>query len=78
MSRFYNKKINIAGFGFESFEEFNSYSSNISIDFTNIFVAMILISLIGAIIDTSVAISSAVYEVYLNNTYMTKKELFKL
>ncbi len=66
----------IAGFGYESFEEINMFSYDIKIDYTNIIISMILISLIGATVDSSVAISSALYEVHLNNKRLSLKELF--
>lgn len=66
----------IAGFGYESFEEINMFSYDIKIDYTEIAISMILISLIGATVDSSVAISSALYEVYINNKNLSKKELF--
>ncbi len=67
----------IAGFGYESYEEINMFSYNVKIDYTNIAISLILISLIGATVDSSIAISSALYEVYLNNKDLSKKELFK-
>ena len=67
----------IAGFGYESYEEINMFSYDVRIDFTDIAISMILISLIGATVDTSIAISSALYEIYDNNKTLTKKELFK-
>ena len=67
----------IAGFGYESFEEINMFSYDVNIDFTNIAISLILISLIGATVDSSIAISSALYEIYENNKYLNKKELFK-
>lgn len=67
----------IAGFGYESFEEINMFSYDIGIDFTNISTALILIGLIGATIDSSIAISSALYEVKENNKNLSSKELFQ-
>ena len=67
----------ISGFGYEAFEEINMFSYDINIDFTNIAISIILISLIGATIDSSIAISSALYEVYNNNKKISKKELYK-
>lgn len=67
----------IAGFGYESYEEINMFSYNVKINFTNIAISLILISLIGATTDTSIAISSALYEVYTNNKHLTQKELYK-
>lgn len=66
----------IAGFGYESYEEINMYSYDVKIDFTNIAISLILISLIGAASDASIAISSALFEVYENNKHLSKKELF--
>lgn len=67
----------IAGFGYESYEEINMFSYNVKIDYTNIAISMILISLIGATVDSSIAISSALYEVHTHNKNLSKKELFK-
>ena len=67
----------IAGFGYESYEEINMFSYNVKIDFSDIAVSLILISLIGATTDTSIAISSALYEVYDNNKKLTRQELYK-
>ena len=66
----------IAGFGYESYEEINMFSYDVNIDFTDIAIAMILISLIGATVDSSIAISSALYEVHENNKELSQKELF--
>ena len=52
------------------------FSYDVKIDFTDIAIAMILISLIGATVDSSIAISSALYEVHENNRELTRKELF--
>ena len=73
---FVTKISRIAGFGYESYEEINMFSYDVKIDFTNIAVSMILISLIGATVDSSIAISSALYEVYDNNKNLSKKDLF--
>ena len=73
---FVTKILRIAGFGYESYEEINMFSYDVKIDFTNIAISMILISLIGATVDSSIAISSALYEVYDNNKNLSKKELF--
>ena len=66
----------ISGFGEESFEEINMFSYSININMSNITVCLILISLIGAIIDASIAISSALYEVHENNYNLSSRELF--
>ncbi len=66
----------IAGFGYESYEEINMFSYNVNLDFTNISIALILIGLIGATIDSSIAISSALYEVHNNNKQLNQKDLY--
>lgn len=73
---FVTKISRIAGFGYESYEEINMFSYDVKIDFTNIAISIILISLIGATVDSSIAISSALYEVYDNNKNLSKKDLF--
>ena len=73
---FVTKISRIAGFGYESYEEINMFSYDVRIDFTNIAISMILSSLIGATVDSSIAISSALYEVYDNNKNLSKKDLF--
>ena len=40
-------------------------------------IAIIIFGILGAIIDTSIAISTSVYEVYRNNENLSSKELFK-
>ena len=67
----------VAGFGYESLEEINMFSYDIKIDFTSIAISLVLISLIGATVDASIAISSALFEIYDNNKHLSKKELFK-
>lgn len=52
-------------------------SPNLSIDMTKLAVSMIIMGLIGAATDTSIAISSAIYEVYKNNENLNSKELFR-
>ena len=73
---FVTKISRIAGCGYESYEEINMFSYDVRIDFTDIAISMILISLIGATVDSSIAISSALYEVYDNNKNLSKKDLF--
>ena len=67
----------IAGFGYEAYEEINMFSYDIKIDYTNIIISLILIGLIGATVDSSIAISSALYEIYSNNKNLSQNELFK-
>jgi uncharacterized membrane protein len=52
-------------------------SKNMNINMFQIAIAMIITGLMGAAIDTSITISSAVYEVYRNNPLLNKKELYQ-
>lgn len=53
------------------------FSYDVRLDFTNIAIALVLIGLIGAVVDASMAITSALYEVHQNNPELSQKELFK-
>ena len=52
-------------------------SENLGINTIKIAVSMVIMGLIGAVMDTSIAVSSAVYEVYKNNRHLSDKELFQ-
>lgn len=67
----------IAGFSYEEIEDISMYSYDIGINYTNISISLIIIGLIGATIDSSMAISSALYEIKENNKQLTQKELYK-
>lgn len=73
---FITEKSKIAGFGYESYEEITMFSYDVHLDFTNLTIALMLIGLIGAIVDSSIAITSSLYEVYENNPKLSQKELF--
>ena len=66
----------IGGFGIEELEEISMFSYDINLNMNTIMTSLILIGLIGAITDTSIAISSALYEVYYNNKLLSRKSLF--
>ena len=67
----------IGGFGYEAYEEINMFPYDINLNMADVTTALILIGLIGAILDSSIAISSALFEVYENNKYLSTKELYK-
>lgn len=67
----------IQGFSEEEFEEISLYSLYIGTNFTKIVISTIIMSLIGAIIDTAISISSSMNEVFLHNPNMTRGSLFK-
>ena len=77
MTYFITKNANIQGFSSESLESIGGYSFDINYDMTNLFIGMYLVCAIGTIIDTSISVSSAMNEVYLNNKNLNKNELFK-
>lgn len=74
---FIGKNANIQGFSSETLESIGGYSFDINYDMTNLFIGMYLVCVIGTIIDTSISVSSAMNEVYLNNKHLTKNELYK-
>ena len=66
----------IQGFADENTDEICWYSAEIGLDMRQVALAMVLMGLIGAIVDTAIAITSALYEVYENNPHLNMKELF--
>lgn len=58
-------------------DELSGLTLNINIDMAKVAVSMIIMGLIGAAMDTSMAVSSAVYEIYRNNRDLDRKELLK-
>lgn len=68
---------NIQSFSVEEIESIGYYSFDINYNMTNVIIGMYLICTIGTIIDTSISVSSAMNEVYLNNKNISRKELFK-
>ena len=71
------KNANIQGFSPESLESIGGYSFDINYNLTNLFIGMYLVCIIGTIIDTSISVSSAMNEVYLNNKHLDENELYK-
>lgn len=71
------KHANIQGFAYESIEEIGVFDFNINYNMTDVIIGMFLLCTIGTIIDTSISISSALYEVKENNKKIKQDELFK-
>lgn len=67
----------IQGFGIEYIEEIGWCNYAININLVDVTISSIIIGLIGSIIDTSTAVSTAVYEVYDKNKHLSFKELFQ-
>ena len=70
-------RIYIQGYTEETIEAIGYVEYNTGINMLQLANCMIIIGLIGNIIDTSIAISSALYEVHVNNPKLNKIELFK-
>ncbi|MBM4761671.1 YibE/F family protein [Bacillus sp. B15-48] len=66
----------IQGFGEEESEEMGMFSYYIGVDFVKIGASVIIMSTIGAIIDTAISISSPMREIYHHNPHISRKELF--
>lgn len=71
------KKTNLAGYSeVDQYEEITMYlSTNIMVRMDRVMACVVLLGLLGAIMDTSIAITTAVYEVSRNNKTFTSKEL---
>ncbi len=69
---------NIQGFpvGEYKIRENNGYSGNIGINMIHVQISVIILYLIGAIIDTSISVTSSTYQVYVNNKSISIAELY--
>lgn len=65
------------GFGIEEIEELSAFSLYVDINFIQIGICAIVMGMIGAITDTSMAIASAMNEVFLHNTEIDRKKLIQ-
>ncbi|MDO5154717.1 MAG: YibE/F family protein [Eubacteriales bacterium] len=60
----------------EQYEEISMYlSGNIRVSMAAVSISAVVLGLLGAVMDTAVAITTAVNEVYVNNQSLTKAEL---
>lgn len=66
---------NFNGFSIENGEILFVYNNNIDIDFNNISIAVIIISLTGVITDSALDMATSLNEIYQNNKHLTFKEL---
>ncbi|MGQ4666640.1 YibE/F family protein [Metabacillus halosaccharovorans] len=73
---FLTKNAIIQGFGEEEVEELSIFSLCIGIDFTKIAASVMIMSTIGAITDTAIAVSSPMREIHFHNPTITRKDLF--
>ena len=71
-----NNRIYIQGYTEENIEAISYVAYDTGLDMMKVASSIVLIGLIGNVIDTSIAISSALYEVHINNTKLSSKDLF--
>lgn len=67
----------IQGFGSEQSETISYLSLYVQLDFAKIVICQVLIGLLGAIIDVSISISSSMFEIYKNDSSVTKGSILK-
>ena len=77
MIELFGRGARIEGFSFQKLPDIAGYSWIININMGDLAVACILVGLIGAIVDTSIAIVSAQFEVAVNNPDIGFAELIK-
>lgn len=72
-------KTRIAGYSeVDRYEEITMYvSTNISVKMDQVMICVVLLGLLGAIMDTSIAITTAVYEIHRNNPHFNRKQLVR-
>ena len=71
-----NNRIYIQGYTEENIEAISYVTFDTGLNMMNLGISVVIIGLIGNIIDTSIAISSALYEIHVNNPKLSRKELF--
>ena len=76
ITNIFSNPAHIQGYTEETIEEVGYVEYNTGLDILEVSKCVIMIGLIGSIIDTSIAISSALYEVHKNNPKLNIKELF--
>ncbi|WP_427137284.1 YibE/F family protein [Psychrobacillus psychrodurans] len=69
-------KAMIQGFGEEEIGELGMFSLLVEVDFVKITVSVIIMSTIGAITDTAIAVSSPMREIHFHHPNITRKDLF--
>ncbi len=73
---FITEKSMIYGFSEEESDSLTIFSSRIGIDFVKVATSVIIMSTIGAIVDTAISITSPMREIHQQNPDITRKDLF--
>jgi len=74
---FITDKAMIQGFGDEELGELGMFSLLVEVDFVKITVSVIIMSTIGAITDTAIAVSSPMREIHFHHPNISRKDLFR-
>ena len=74
---FITNKAMIQGFGDEELGELGMFSLLVEVDFVKITVSVIIMSTIGAITDTAIAVSSPMREIHFHHPDISRKELYR-
>ena len=74
---FITNKAMIQGFGEEEIGELGMFSLLVEVDFVKITVSVIIMSTIGAITDTAIAVSSPMREIHFHHPNISRKDLFR-
>lgn len=69
-------KANIQGFGSEQGETLSALSVYVQLNFGKVVICQILVGLLGAVIDVSISVASAMYEIYKDNPQASKQSIF--
>ena len=64
-------------FGEESLDTIGGYIFEIGYNMNDVLIGVLLVSVVGTVIDTSISIATAMNEVYENNPKIKEKELYK-
>lgn len=72
----FNNRIYIQGYTEENIENISYVTYDTGLNMLSIATSIVIIGLIGNIVDSSIAISSALYEIHVNNPKLSIKELF--
>ncbi|MGX6961692.1 YibE/F family protein [Vagococcus xieshaowenii] len=67
---------NSYGFAAEELEELGAFSLDVLVNYREIFTVLVIVAMIGAVIDASIAVASAMAEMEAEHPEMTSRELF--
>ena len=71
------RRAGLSGFAEESLDTVGGYYFDIRYNMNSVLIGVLLVSVVGTVIDTSISVASAMNEVYENNPKMKDKELYQ-